>query len=153
MRRQKIEPGAIVKIRIDDKTHTYARALSHPFVAIYDCRTEEDIDEIAEIISRPILFIVAVFDRAIRSGRWRIVGKVSSKEDAIQVPDRFMQNVLNPNDCQIIDARGSLRNATPEECEGLEREAIWEADHVQERIRDHYSGRKNIHLEYMKVKR
>jgi hypothetical protein len=34
----------------------------------------------------------------------------------------------------------------------LERVAVWDPAHVEERIRDHYAGRPNAHLAYMKVR-
>ena len=47
---------------------------------------------------------------------------------------------------------GKIRSASKEECLGLERAAVWEPSHVEERIVDYYAGRKNQWLESLKLK-
>jgi hypothetical protein len=54
--------------------------------------------------------------------------------------------------CQIVDEAFNLRPARPEECIALERVAVWDPVHVEERIRDHYAGRPSAHLAHMKVR-
>lgn len=151
MPKKKPTPGTILKIPFDDTVHTYARVLRHPFIAVYDCKTSEDVTSLEEIIAKEILFVVAVMDRAVTGGRWKAVGALPLKDGEIPIPDQFMQDMFNPNNCQIIDSSGNVREATIEECEGLERAAVWEAEHVEDRIRDHYLGRPNRWLESMKL--
>jgi Immunity protein 26 len=122
-----------------------------PFIAVYDRRSQRQLSD-DEIVTGRVLFVVAVFDRAYAGGRWPIVGHVPLEEADIPIPDRFMQDLFQPGECQIIDRFGRSRPARPEECVGLERAAVWEAEHVEERIRDHYAGRPNVHLEYMAVR-
>lgn len=151
MKRQRWKPGAFIEIPIDSDMHTYGRLLKHPFIAVYD-HTSEQSDCVEEIANQPVLFVIPVMDRAIKNGRWKIIG-VAPCHSEIPIPEQFMQDILNPNNCQIIDYLGNIRDATIEECEGMERAAVWDAKHVEERIRDHYAGRKNAYLESMKLKR
>jgi hypothetical protein len=144
-------PGDIVRIDFDGKRHTYGQLLADPYVAVHDLPTEGDATDLAEVVGSPILFIVAVHDRAI--GRdWPIVGTAPAGSALPAVPEYFMQDMFNPSKCKIIDLEGNMREVTPQECVGLERAAVWEAEHVAERLRDHYAGRPNPHLESMKLR-
>jgi hypothetical protein len=69
------------------------------------------------------------------------------------VPEYFMHDLADPQKCRIIDIAGNMRRVTPEECVGLERAAVWDAEHVTARLRDHYSGRPNAYLESMQLRR
>ena len=42
------------------------------------------------------------------------------------------------------------RLAIAEECVGLERAAVWEPEHVEDRLRDHFAGRSNRWVESLK---
>ena len=53
----------------------------------------------------------------------------------------------------IVDADGGERPTTPAQCEGLEREAVWAASHVAQRLADHYAGRRNATVEDFRVRR
>ena len=151
MAKPKVKLGSVVKIKIDDKYHTYGRVLKTPFIAVYDFRTNEEIDNLTMITSKPVLFVIAVYNQAI-SRKWINIGNVPLKEHDTPIPDQFIQDV-DIQKCRIIDAQGKERVATIDECEGLECAAVWNAEHVEERLRDYYAGRKNVSLEHMKLKR
>lgn len=145
-------PGDIVRIDVDQGLHTYGQLLAPPYVAVYDLATAEEVG-MADVVDRPILFIVAVDDRAVARGGWPVVGTAPEGSPAVAVPLFFTQDQFNPSRCKIIDVAGNVRPATVEECEGLERAAVWAAEHVTERIRDHYAGRPNVDLEHMRLRR
>lgn len=153
MKRQKLEMGAFIRIPLDSETHTFGRILKSPFVAVYDCQSKDESAHGEQIAASPVLFVVAVMDRAVKTGRWQIIDRIPLEESEIRIPDQFMQDRFNPLKCRIIDSSGTSREATIEECEGLEPAAVWEAEHVEQRIRDHYAGRKNVYVESMKLKR
>jgi hypothetical protein len=153
-RRQRFEPGAVLRVDLDEATHTYARMLSHPpYLAVYDARSGDDDVAVEVIVGRPVLFVVAVAYAAWRSGRWRQVGVIPLAAADVPIPEFFGQDIGDPRQCQVVDHLGRERAATPEECVGLERSAVWAAEHVEERIRDHYQGRPNAYLESMKLRR
>lgn len=141
--------GDIVQIPLGDGTHTYARVLHEASFAFYDSRTNEDLT-VDRITSRPILFFVPVMDRAIKEGRWSIVGH-APVDDNLKVPPRFIQDPLDKNKFEIYE-KGQIRPATRQECLGLEREAVWDPEHVEDRLRDHYAGRNNKWVELLKIR-
>ncbi len=153
-KRQRFEPGAVLRVGLDDGTHTFARMLSHsPYVAVYDARRSDDAVDVEQIVRSPVLFVVAVSAGAYRSGRWQRVGSVPPLAAAVAIPEFFQQDIFDPQQCQVVDHLGRERTATPEECVGLERSAVWDAEHIEERVRDHYQNRPNANLEVMKLRR
>jgi hypothetical protein len=141
--------GDILKIELGDGAHTYARVLPEAGFAIYDARTTEELPTM-ETIERPILFYVAVMHHAVKEKRWSVVGH-KTLEAGLQSPPRFIQDALNKKRFEIYE-HGTIRPATRQECLGLEREAVWQPEHVEERIRDHYAGRPNKWVELLKIR-
>jgi hypothetical protein len=153
-KRQGFEPGAVLRVGLDDGTHTYARMLSRsPYFALYDARGSGDDADVERIVRSPVLFVVAVSAAAYRGGRWRRVGSVPPEDAAVAIPEFFMQDIFDPQQCQVVDHLGRERAVTPEECAGLERLAVWAPEHIEERVLDHYQNRPNAHLEAMKLRR
>lgn len=54
----------------------------------------------------------------------------------------------------ITVTRDSINEVEVEhwEVEGLERLAVWDPEHVEDRIRDHYNGVQNIWVESLRLK-
>lgn len=141
--------GDIVKIPLGDGTHTYARVLPEATFAFYDSHVAEDLAA-EEVVKKTILFFVAVMHHAVKKGRWPIVGHIPMDE-SLQSPPKFIQDALDKNKFEIY-AHGRSRPATQQECIGLERAAVWEPEHVEDRLRDHYAGRKNKWVESLKIR-
>jgi hypothetical protein len=153
-KRQRFEPGAVLRVGLDDGTQTYARMLSHrPYLAVYDARRADDDVDVEQVVRSPVLFVVAVSAAAYRSGRWRRVGSVPLLAADVAIPEFFVQDIFDPQQCQVVDHLGHARAATLQECVGLERAAVWAAEHIEERVRDHYQDRPNAHLASMKLRR
>ena len=145
-KRQQRTIGSFVKIPIDSTYHTYARILRDASFAFYDSRTKEDISDLSKIASSPILFIVAVFNDAVTRGRWVKVGKLRLEPHLLKLPPKFIRDSIDPTQFSIYEF-GKIRPATREECQGLERAAVYEPRNVEERLRDHYAGRPNRDVE------
>jgi hypothetical protein len=151
VRRPKFVPGAVLRVDLDSQWHTYARILAHnPMIAFYDCRVSAPEEDLLAIVMRPVLFVLAVGGRASK-GHWPKIGDVPLDTAPIPIPDQFMQDIVT-GACEIVDEVFNRRPARPEECVALERVAVWDPVHVEERLRDHYAGRPNAHLAYMKVR-
>jgi hypothetical protein len=145
------EPGVLLRVDLDGQWHSYARMLARrPKYAFYDCRVSTPVEDVLTIVKQPVLFVLAVNDRA-SSGHWPKIGQVPLEMAPVPIPNQFMQDI-GTGDCQIVDEAFNTRPAAPEECVGLERAAVWDPAHVEERLRDHHAGRPNAHLAYMKVK-
>ena len=142
--------GDVVRVDLGDGFHTYARVLSEALFAFYDGRITEEL-ALERILALPILFQVPVMDHAVKRGRWVIVGNAPLDDSLLNPPPRFMQDALRKNLFRIYE-NGQTRPASKEECIGLEREAVWEPAHVEDRLRDHYAGRNNKWVASLKIK-
>ena len=149
--RQQRTVGAIVEIPFEPGKKSYARILGEASFAFYDyINTGEDII-LTDLIARPILFVVAVYNDAVTRGRWKKIGRIPLEPQLQKLPLKFIQDSLDKNSFSIYD-NGIIRPASKEECVGLEREAVWEPEHMESRIADHYSGKPNKWEMQMRLK-
>jgi len=147
---KKITVGDVIEIPLGDGTHIYARVLPGASCAFYDWRATEELP-IEHAIRLPKMFFAAVMDFAVKEGRWPIVGHVPL-DDRIVPPPKFIQDPLNPNGFNIYLNSCEIIQATREECLRLERSAVWYPEHMEDRLRDHYAGRKNKWVELLKMR-
>jgi hypothetical protein len=148
-KRKKRIVGDVLKILLGDGTHVYACVLPDASYAFYDSRGTEEM-AVELIANRPILFIVAVMDYAIKEGRWPVVGHISFDDEPV-LPPKFIQDPVDKARFSLYE-NGVIKPATRQECIGLERAAVWEPEHVEDRLRNYYAGRKNEVLEIQKIR-
>jgi hypothetical protein len=115
--------------------------LSDPYMAFYDHRTAEPSSDLDEIESKPVLFTQAV--RLFGHDGWGELGHRTPQGEVAKPVICFMQDLADFRKCAIYDSDGMQRQATPEECIGLERAAVWDAPHIARRLLDHFMGRPN----------
>jgi hypothetical protein len=140
--RKKRDPkiGSIVEIPLPNGKRGYARTLKIPLMAFYAIQSE-DVLPINEIICQPIAFKLWVTTSAVSSGRWTVVGHVPLESDLEISPWFFKQDIITK---KLSLYRGGVElPATKEQCEGLERAAVWGHQHIESRIVDYLEGRPN----------
>lgn len=148
-KRQRRTLGALLKVPLGDGFHVYAQTLQEADFALFDMRTDTEACS-EEIVCRPVLFVVAVHKSAWTNGRWRKVAKAPVSPELMIPRPMFIQDTLRPDRFQIYVA-GEIRPATRAECVGLERCAVWDPEHVEDRLRDHFAGRPNKWVESMRL--
>ena len=152
MKRHRIKVGAILIIPLADNKFGYGRILEKSSVAIYDYVSYVVQNDIGEIIEKPILFIIAVYDDVIKSGRWKIIGHKELENNLKRLPLKFIQDELKPEKFSLYDPNtGNISRTEKENCYGLERSAVWDALHVEERIMDYINGKPNYWVEHFKI--
>ena len=152
MKRQQRTVGAIVKIPLKDNEHSYAVVLPKACFGVFDVKTNQALD-IGEIYSKKILFIVAVYNAAVTSGRWEKIGKVELDERFETLPMHFIQDPINPTLFRKYNPNtGEMFPATKQDCLGLECAAVWQAEHVEDRIWDYHLGRENKWVQLLRIK-
>jgi hypothetical protein len=144
--------GNIIKIKIDDNTFGFGRIITGGFIEFYDFISTEtqSEDSLEKIIGSKVIFTLSIHKSWKKNGNWEIIGNNSN--DIPNIPDQFMQNLSDPTNIKIIDSSGSARKATLEEVQGVERLAVWEDNHVEDRLRDHFNGKPNAWVEQLKPK-
>ena len=152
IKRQKTILGSVIKIDLLDGYHSYGRILKGSSYAIYDIRTKEELNP-EDVIQSNILFIINVYKYGVTKGRWLKIATFPLEPELMILPLEFMQDMMDLNKFELYDPNtGDIALATKEECTGLERAAVWEPEHVEERIRDHFLGRPNQWVEMLKMK-
>ena len=152
MKKQRRIPGSILEIQLEDKSLSYAQVLKMG-VAFFDLNAKDSLTDLNIIPEKPVLFIIEIYDHIITKGRWKIVGNLPIRPDLINPPLKFIQHQLNPDKFELYDPiSGDSYPATRDECIGLERAAVWEAEHVEERLIDHYNNRENIWVKMLSMK-
>ncbi len=136
-----LEAGTFVRIPLEDGSFGYGRVLSNPYVAFYDFRTMEPSSDLKVIGSKPVLFTQAV--RLFGYDRWANIGKRRLEGEVAQPVVRFMQDLADFRQCTIFDSEGMEKEVGPEECIGLERAAVWDVHHIEQRLLDTFMGRPN----------
>jgi hypothetical protein len=133
-------------VPLDKKWHAYAWTLPEVDFAFFDLRASSDTP-VHEVVQHRIAFRVGVHKSAWSDGRWTRIGKVDPPPEILAPVPTFIRDRLNGQ--FSIYLLGDIRPASREECVGLERCAIWEPEHVEDRLRDHFAGRPNKWVQLM----
>lgn len=147
MRRQRRTIGAVIEIDLKDGFYSYGRVLDYASFGIYDIHTNKKIDSLVQIVKSPLLFIIAAYNDVVTKGRWIKIGTLPLPDSLQILPMQFIQDGLDPSKFRLYNPNtGVMLPAIKSECKGLERAAVWEAGHVEDRIRDHFANRPCIWL-------
>ena len=150
MTKQQRSVGAVHAVPLSDGTTCFALTLPEADFAFFDSRAKEALPPM-ELLAKPILFRVAVHKSAWVTGRWPKVSKIGVPSHLLAPQPKFIQDALHPDRIEIY-LGGNVRPASRAECEGLERAAVWEPGHVEDRLRDHYAGVANPWLESLRLR-
>lgn len=140
--------GAVLKVPLDGQWHSYAWTLPEADFAFFDLRTKSDAP-VEEVVRNPIAFRVAVHKSAWVTGRWPRVGKASPPPAILAPVPTFIRDAIDGR--FSIYLLGEIRRATREECLGLERCAVWDPEHIEDRLRDHFNGVPNKWVESLSL--
>jgi hypothetical protein len=150
MREQTPKPGTFLRIPLADGSFGYGRALELLYGAFYNYRTTSPDSDLDRIASKPVLFKIAVRHLALKA--WEVIGWKELEEYMTQPVVFYHQDVSDFRRCTIWDSAGKERAAEPQECVGLESDAVWEQHHVEERLLDAFMDRPNATAEYLRVR-
>jgi len=155
-RKVKLNPGDVVCVDLSNGTNAFARVLHGPLLAFYDMCLDTDASaDLEQITSASVLFTVPVMNDAVEAGRWPVIGSRALESDLQKPVTMFKQDAISKNLTLYTESPNGQyeeRAATREECAGLERAAVWNPQHVEDRLRDHYANLPNQWVESLKVK-
>jgi hypothetical protein len=137
--------GDFVVIDLGDSKHSYAQVAAEPLMLFFDGRFANDL---------PVLFRLWVSNYAITRGRWPIICRGSLAPENEEEPFFYKQDAITGKLALYHSSFAQTnweRPATFAECEALECAAIWEPEHVEDRLRDHYAGQPNRWLESLQI--
>lgn len=147
--RKKAPIGAVLQIKLGDNSYAHARALQGGVVAFYDKESKMPIDA-TKAISANVAFKVWVMDSAFKLKHWSIIGEIPLEPYLLQETKFYKQDAISKS-FYIYDEHNDIP-VTWEECSGLEKAAIWSAEHIEDRLRDYFAGVPNKWVESLKPK-
>jgi hypothetical protein len=147
MKRQNQKEGDVFQIDLDTGRHAFGIVAAGREHAFFDVLAEV-VPRLEEIAAARIAFRVWGPADAIRSGRWRVIGNVPLAGKLAE-PAAYRNQPVGSNQLYLYRA-GILTRATLDEVKGLELAAWWDADSIEQRLKDHFAGRANVTAEYFK---
>ncbi len=147
-KRQRWTLGAVVRIPLGEEQFGYAQMLDEPEYAFFAVRDPAVLA--AQAAASPVLFRLWVMRRAHSSGRWAKIGTAPISMELSHHSLRFNQDPLDPEIIVLGYDGVSGDSVSAEACQGYERAAVWEPEHVEERLRDHRSGRPNATVQLLR---
>lgn len=156
VKRQRRTPGKLLQVNLGNNKAARALVLNEPLIAFFDKQFDLDEADDVCVVDLPIAFTLMVMNRAVTSGRWVVVGSVDIPP-ALKVPPKFCKEDLVSGEAAIYQEIPELapfyeRPARPGECEGLEAAAVWDPEHVEDRLRDHFVGLPNKWVEQLRYR-
>lgn len=79
---------------------------------------------------------------AITRGIWKVIGNLPLEESLVERPRFFKQDSITGKFYITFDGSQEIPATLPE-CQILERASVWDPEHVEERLREYFEGRKN----------
>ncbi|MDZ3992296.1 Imm26 family immunity protein [Pseudomonas sp. Teo4] len=150
MARQTVTIGSIVEIQLEESLYAYGQIVSRAEVAFFEpIGSRLNAKRLAE---KPLklLFVIGVMNKAITSGRWLKVSKGVVGETLLQPRDYFIVDQISGHVHIYRSDTGAIRPGTMAEANELECAAVWSAEHVEDRLRDHFHGSRNVWLESLR---
>lgn len=142
--------GAVLSVHVGGAAVCLAVTLPEADFAFFGPSSLKDAASSA-LFSHPALFIISVHKTAWSTGRWLKIGKVEVPSHLLAPQPKFIQDGLKPNKFSLYIG-GVIRSATRAECEGLECCAVWDPEHVEQRLQDHLAGVPNKWVEQLRIK-
>lgn len=152
-KKQKRTVGDVVSIPLETGRYAFGHVLDEPLIAFFDYQSEEsDPPGILESLRhQAVAFTVWVMNHAIERGRWKVIGSMDPSSTLDGKQQFFKQDAISGKLSVTTDG-GDVIPATREQCESLERAAVWEPSHIEDRLVDHFESRPNKWVESLRLR-
>ena len=141
--------GSVIAIPLPDGTCGYGRVLRDPLVAFYDLQSTH-ILPMQDVMAAGVAFTLFVMKRALMSGRWPVIGDAPLTPELQEKPLFFKRDMISGALSIYRASTGKETRATREECRSVECAAVWDPEHIVERLQDHFAGQANKWTESMR---
>ena len=149
----------MVRVPLGDGVVGWGRQLRGVRVEFYDrfdLEGDAEVVDLLEVVGSEVAFAVAVMDRAFRrESVWTLLDVLPlSPQEESEVYRSFKQDPMGALSIYWEKPDGSWGedSATRAQCAGLERSAVWDPEHVEDRLRDRRAGRPNKWAESLALK-
>ena len=151
-RRVKRRPGDVIAVPLGSGRLAFGLVLEERLVAFFDGEAGVGAEPpLEELVRWPVAFRVWVMNQPIKDGSWPVIGRAPIPTELRELPSFFKQDAISK---KVTITRTGAEERTPEpgEAESLEPAAVWSANHIEDRLRDHLAGRPNVWRESLRLK-
>jgi hypothetical protein len=143
-RRQRWTKGAVVAVPLGEADFAFGQMLEEPEYVFFALRRPEvSLPTPEEVVAAPVLFRLWVMRQAHAGGRWSKMGQATIAPALAEQVLRFNQDPLRPTSIVLTYDGVSGTPCDVDACKDVERAAVWDPSHVEDRLRDHFAGRQN----------
>lgn len=145
--------GDILRINLGDGRHSYAQVAPEPLIVFFDGAYTAD-RPMESVVRLPVLFRLWVMNHAMTRAAWPVIGHGALAPENAAEPFFYKQDAISGRLSLYHSTFASTnweRPASLTECQGLECAAVWEPEHVVDRLRDHFACRPNRWEESLKI--
>lgn len=154
MRSRKIREklGQIFKVLLDNNYMTFGQVTGQQLYTFFDIKIPINFEKVSfsQIVSQSIIFRLCVGSYAINYGRWEVLSTLRPKDDLLKGVVQYSYDDLR--DVFTVWDDNGKRESCWQECKNLEPFAVWQAEHVEERLKNHFNGVPCIIYERLKPK-
>jgi hypothetical protein len=147
-KRQRHKEGDVFQIDLGNGHHAFGIVAAGKDHAFFDIFTEV-VPSLKEITSARVAFRLWGPADALGSGRWKIIGNIPLT-GRLAERAAYRNQPVGSNQVYLYRA-GVLTPAELGEVKDLELTAWWNADSVEQRLKDHFAGRTNPTAERFKT--
>lgn len=137
--------GNIVRIELDADRHCYGQVAYEPLIVFFAGIHDGDL-ALDRIPMLPVAFKLWVMKYALTKSIWPVIGNRDVTTENATEPYFFKQDQFSGRLAlhhSTFAATNYEKPATLSECRGLECAAVWDPEHVVDRLRDLADGRPN----------
>lgn len=129
-KRKKVKIGDVFAIPLPNGKFGFGRIYRDASIGIYN-HIGIDVTDLPQ--KEEYQFVVGVYEDVLKSGNWELVDTRPFKNEEEEWPPPY--SIKDPITGKYsIYHKGEDRISTEQECKGLEVAAVWEADHIIDRI-------------------
>lgn len=129
--------GTFVEIPLPNGCFGVGRVLKDPLMCFYHAEFDV-IPDMTDVVNKAIAFAVWVHRSALNKKGWRKIGFLEL-DGTEPDPFFFRQDAISKK--LYLHKHGNERLATLKEVDGLERAAVWDKHHIEDRLDDVICGR------------
>jgi hypothetical protein len=151
---KKPREGSLLRIDLEDGMDAFARVLADAQVALYAVRVPHGAPVLpSDVYNAEVLVKLTVMKSALVSGAWTVIDHRALEPGLRSPVEYFIKDELTGRFSVYRSSDGRIRPGGFRECKSLEAAAVWEAVHVEDRLRDHFAGRPNAWTESLRASR
>ena len=141
------KPGVLFRIPLGDE-YGYGQIVTGAFDIFFDYVDDGKNTDIGSVLKSNVLFRIAVQIGPLHDGVWEVLGVYPVDKKKSMRKDSFKYDIMKEKYFIIKEDMTEIPS-TPEEIRelGLECFASWGYKSVEDRLRDHFAGRKNYSVE------